>query len=293
MIEVDPAYRHPYAGSFLLTTVSTQTPILLGQWLEALFDPTTVIVPAEQVVPADITPQEQVRLYAGMLEESEALATVVGLRQAGYAAAVRSTAVEIMSIVPESVAHGIIEPGDWIVAANGVPITTTQGLRAQLLAQPARDAAELEIKRADQPLRVTVPLLPPAAPGEPPRIGITVQTIGFAVDLPFPVRIEPHKIGGGPSAGLMFALTVYNLVTPDDLTRGHQVAGTGTIALDGTVGPIGGVAQKVAGAELAGAEYFLAPAENYEQARAAARRIKVVRVASIDEAIAFLRGLAA
>jgi PDZ domain-containing protein len=136
-----------------------------------------------------------------------------------------------------------------------------------------------------------VPLLPAAEPDGPPRIGVSVQSAGYAVDLPFPVQIEPRKIGGGPSAGLMFALTTYNLVTPDDLTRGHRIAGTGTIALDGTVGPVGGVAQKVVAAERAGAEYFLVPRANYASAQHAARRITVVPVANVQEAIAFLRRL--
>ena len=101
----------------------------------------------------------------------------------------------------------------------------------------------------------------------------------------------PLRIIGGPSAGLMFALTVYNMLTPTDLTGGRKIAGTGTISPDGKVGPIGGVTQKVAAAEAVGAEYFLSPAENYPDALAVAKRIKVVQVTTIDEAIAFLQGL--
>jgi PDZ domain-containing protein len=89
----------------------------------------------------------------------------------------------------------------------------------------------------------------------------------------------------------MFTLTVHDMVTPADLTGGRVIAGTGTINLDGTVGPIGGVQQKVAGAEYAGAEYFLSPPENYDDARSVARQIKVVKVATAEEAIQFLRSL--
>jgi len=96
---------------------------------------------------------------------------------------------------------------------------------------------------------------------------------------------------GGPSAGLMFTLTVYNLVTPKDLTGGRKIAGTGTIDMDGTVGPIGGVEQKVAAAEAAGAEYFLSPVENYENARAVARHIQVVKIATVEQAVEFLHSL--
>jgi len=89
----------------------------------------------------------------------------------------------------------------------------------------------------------------------------------------------------------MFTLTVYNLLSPEDLTGGRRVAGTGTISLDGSVGPIGGVEQKVAAAEAAGATYFLCPVDNYADASAVARKIQVVRIASVDEALDFLHGL--
>ncbi len=103
----------------------------------------------------------------------------------------------------------------------------------------------------------------------------------------------PQKIVGGPSAGLMFALTVCNSLSPTDLTGGRRIAGTGTIDADGVVGPIGGVEEKVVAAEDAGAAYFLAPPANYPAALAAARRIKVVEVSSASDALAFLRRLPA
>ena len=105
------------------------------------------------------------------------------------------------------------------------------------------------------------------------------------------MKITPQKIDGGPSAGLMFTLTVYNLVSPDDLTGGRKIAGTGTISPDGTVGPIGGVELKVAAAEAAGAAYFLSPPDNYRAALSVAHRITVVKVATVEEAISFLKTL--
>jgi PDZ domain-containing protein len=118
-----------------------------------------------------------------------------------------------------------------------------------------------------------------------------IGSAGFDVQLPFPVEIVPEKIVGGPSAGLMFTLAVYNAVTSTDITSGRKIAGTGTISLGGTVGPIGGVQQKVAAAEAAGAEYFLSPVENYADALSVARQIIVIKVASVDEALTFLQGL--
>lgn len=131
----------------------------------------------------------------------------------------------------------------------------------------------------------------PAEAGGPPRIGIVILPVGLDVQLAFPVSIQTQKIAGGPSAGLMFALAVYDALSPDDLTHGWKIAGTGTIALDGTVGPIGGIAQKVAGAEWAGAEYFLVPREHEAEARNVAKNIKLIPVSTIQEALAALRAL--
>jgi Lon-like protease len=91
----------------------------------------------------------------------------------------------------------------------------------------------------------------------------------------------------------MFTLTLYNALSSKDLTGGRKIAGTGTINLDGTVGPIGGVKQKVAAAEAVGARYFLSPVENYEDAASVARKIKVIKVATVQRAIEFLQGLPA
>jgi PDZ domain-containing protein len=91
----------------------------------------------------------------------------------------------------------------------------------------------------------------------------------------------------------MFTLTLYNVLSPEDLTGGRKIAGTGTINLDGTVGPIGGVKQKVAAAEAVGASYFLSPVENYEDALSVARHIKVIKIATAQQAIEFLQSLPA
>jgi PDZ domain-containing protein len=226
-----------------------------------------------------------------MLDESETTAIVEGLRLAGYDATTEGKGARVVSILPDSPAKGVLQPGDVIVGLNGQPIRTTSELTNQLMAQDAHAAVPLQIERDGRKMELAVPLIPPSKSGQPPRIGILVESAGFSVQLPFPVEIVPQKISGGPSAGLMFTLTVYNMVTPEDLTGGRKIAGTGTINLDGTVGPIGGVQQKVAGAEIAGAEYFLSPPENYKDARAVARDIQVIKVDTAEQAIQFLRSL--
>jgi PDZ domain-containing protein len=121
-----------------------------------------------------------------------------------------------------------------------------------------------------------------------PLVGITLVDA-----FPFGVQISSGDVGG-PSAGLMFALGLYDLLTPGDLTAGHVVAGTGTIDPDGNVGPIGGIKDKVVAAERAGAEIFLVPAENMAELRGVdTGSMRLVSVSTFQDALDALNGLQA
>lgn len=291
MVSVPPENRYPYTGQFFLTAVVEQTPILLAQWVYGRLSPTADLVSPEQVVPPGITPQELMAHNFRLLVESETIAAAVALRLAGYPVQATGEGVEVISVLPESPARGRLVAGDRIIELNNEPIETVAALTERLATLDPSVPVTLVVERDGRQLEMTTRLMEPRAPDEPARLGITARTVGFDVELPFPVWIEPRKIVGGPSAGLMFTLAIYNLVTPDDLAGGHKIAGTGTISLEGEVGSIGGVAQKVAAAEQAGLEYFLVPAANSEWARRVARDIEVVGVATGQEAIDFLRSL--
>ena len=278
-------------GALLLTTVITQTPITLGQWLWAHISPAYVLVPPERVVPSDMTPQQLIQRNVSMLEESEASAIVVALRLAGFQADVTSTMLQITGVVAESPSARLLQAGDILISAEGVATPSMEILRQQIAQRKAGDQIMLEIERNQQREKFQVMLMPPAEHSQIPRIGVTLQPLGLDTILPFPVSITTQKIVGGPSAGLMFTLAIYDAVTPGDLTHGWKIAGTGTISIDGTVGPIGGIGQKVAGAEWAGAEYFIVPREHEQEARQAAGHIRLIPVSTAQEAIQALQAL--
>jgi Lon-like protease len=291
MVNVPAQYRHTHKGTFILTTVFSNAPILVGEWMLAQVDPAMKVVPPETVVPKNTTVQEQARQDYQMLDDSEATAITVGLRLAGYQTQMIGKGVRVDTILPESHANGILQTGDVITALNGEPIQTTDDLIEKVRAQSGKSTVQLEVERDQAKMELTVPLIPPASPTDTPKIGITIDSAGFDFKPPFPVSIVTQKISGGPSAGLMFTLTVYNVLSAQDLTGGRKIAGTGTINLDGTVGPIGGVKQKVAAAEATGARYFLCPVVNYADAVSVARTIKVIRIATVQDALDFLHGL--
>ena len=131
---------------------------------------------------------------------------------------------------------------------------------------------------------------PSPTEGEPPRIGVLVQTAVDELLLPIDITLTPGVRIGGPSAGLMVGLTVYDLVADEDLLRGRRVAGTGTLDIDGVVGPVGGVPEKTLAAIAAGYDVLLVPAaETAATQRLADGRIDVIGVATLDEAIDRLR----
>jgi PDZ domain-containing protein len=122
-------------------------------------------------------------------------------------------------------------------------------------------------------------------------VGVVLDTVNLDLDLPIDLEIDSRNIGG-PSAGMMYAITVLDLLTPEDLAKGHRIAGTGTISFDETVGAIGGVRQKVFAARSVGAEYIIVPTDNYPDAlTAAGDDIEIVAVATLQDALDFLDSL--
>src|SRR5439155_5404372 len=91
-----------------------------------------------------------------------------------------------------------------------------------------------------------------------PAVGVLLSTANLDVKLPFKVHFR-HEDIGGPSAGFAYALAIYDMLVPADLAHGRQIATTGTIDLDGNVGPIGGIAEKAEAAKGAGATWFVVP----------------------------------
>jgi PDZ domain-containing protein len=291
MVQVPAHLAQHHAGTFILTTVFDQAPIVVAEWLYARYDYAAHLTSAQAIVPATTTPQRQAIQGFHALQESEETAVVVGLNLAGYPASLPLDGAAIVGIAPESKAQGVLQVGDVITAVNGQPVGDPADVPALLGASPAATTATIAVKHGDGVLSRNVPLLRPVDAASPPRIGISLTPVLGMLNVPFPVRIRPRAVDGGSSAGLIFSLAVYNALSSTDLTGGHRIAGTGTVDRHGQVGSIAGVEQKVAAAERAGAEYFLTPPDSYAQARAAAHRITVVPVASAQEAIRFLRTL--
>jgi PDZ domain-containing protein len=171
-----------------------------------------------------------------------------------------------------------------IVEVDGVRVRGRRDASRAIRGAPPGEPIPFVVRSGDGLRRVTLARVR-CVPGEPPVVGVVLIE-----NLPFAVRIESGAIGG-PSAGLAWALGLYDLLTPGELAGGRVVAVTGTIDLEGDVGGVGGIAEKARAAAAAGAELFLLPRADLAEARAAGvEGVRLVPVSTFDEAVAALEG---
>jgi len=248
------------------------------------------IVPAVDVRPPGTTQEQVNQTNKRLIDESKPVAAVVALRAAGYNVDITGQGAEVESILQGMPADGVLQVGDIITAVDGQPIDTTNALIERVRRHQVGDQVTLRIRRDGQDQDVVLGTkTSPTEPGRP-IVGVAVSTYLFEVRMPFPVDIESDNVGGR-SAGFLFALGILDAVTDGDLTRGYYVAGTGTIAADGTVGAVGGAAEKALAAELDGAQIFLVPKDDSAEAGRWVHKIQIVPIERFDDAIAVLCAL--
>ncbi len=274
-------------GAFLLTTVSvTIDTINLFEAVRAWVDPAIETIPREALVGRGLTDDQQDQLNQADMEESKYNAIVVAAQALNLDVSLIPGArvVKVFAGLP---AEGILKEGDVIVAVGGTSVASVTEMSSAIRQKPPGAELPFDVLRSGERKSFTIRTV--ADSGEPSRAIIGIRPAP-AYSLPFDVIIDSQDIVG-PSAGLMFALAIADSLTESDLTRGHRIAGTGTISLDGMVGPIGGVGQKVRAAEHAGAEIFLSPPEDFAAAKATAGKIRVYAVRTIGDAVKLLESL--
>lgn len=280
IIQVDGHEVHDAEGELRMTTVSVTQPeadVHLFTLLHAWLSPADAVVPWDAVYEEDTTTEENKTQGAVQMVSSQDNATAAALTKLGYDV---GRAVEVVAVGDGAPADGVLEVRDLVLAVGGTPVSTPDEAIAQIRETPAGEPVELQIRRDGQEQTVSVT---PEDEGGTPRIG---ATIGVGYTFPFDVKVDIDPAIGGPSAGLMFSLAIYDTLTPGSLTGGAVVAGTGEIGPDGAVGPIGGIQQKIAGADRDGADLFLVPAANCTDALGADNGdMRLVRVETMSQAV--------
>ncbi|TFC09834.1 PDZ domain-containing protein [Cryobacterium algoritolerans] len=274
---------HPTEGSLDLLTVSlVGTPDNRPSWLKvagAWLDPSQAVIPIDVAFPPSVTTKQRDDENQAMMVNSQQDAIAAALTNLGYD---YPTVVSVVSLPKDSPAKGIMKAGDQVVSVNGAAVADIAALRKALKSNGTEAAASIGILREGKALTVQVA---PVKSSGAVVVGINVTT---SYEFPFDVKIQLDRVGG-PSAGMMFALGIIDKLTPGAIQGGANVAGTGTIDQAGTVGPIGGIRQKLEGASEAGVDWFLAPADNCNEVTGhIPGGLKVFAVKTLDDSLAVL-----
>lgn len=292
-------------GAFLLTTVYMGPANLLTYGYASVFDERTELIPKEYIMNEGESSEEYNARQALIMEKSQNEAILVGFQAAGVPIEVKNQGVVVMTVLDNMPAAKVLNIGDVILTIDGKPIRLANDLIDMVKGKKEGDILNLGIKRDGESLSVEVELAAFEREGEvnpdAPKFGIGISPEDFlAIKPSIPVTIDAGAIGG-PSAGLMFSLEIFNQLTVTDWTKGYRIAGTGTITAKGEIGQIGGIEYKVYSADQDNVDIFFVPKDkhtydsNEKKAKEAAARIKtemqLVPVANFKEAVDFLKRL--
>lgn len=296
LITVENGYEED--GSFMLTTVRMgKANIFLYAY--GMFNKYSEIVPVESVQAKDESDEQYMLRQLHYMDTSKLAAIEVAYNEAELPVSFEYYGIYVIGLVENMPAADRLQLGDRIFALDNNKFTTKEEFVEYVNSKQAGDTISVSLTRDGK--QRTEQIVVANYEDEPNKSGIGIILVEDRdIKTTPPVNIETAEIGG-PSAGLMFALEIYNQLTEEDFTRGYDIAGTGTIDSEGNIGRIGGIEQKVVAADKSGAKIFFAPFEkgatnsNFDNAVKAAQQInsemEIVPVDTFQDALQFLKSL--
>ena len=294
-------------GTFSLMTISVAkaTP---ASYVLSKFTDNRKLLPAENVRREGENDKEYNIRQKKLMTGSQFNAITVAFDKAELPVDIQFDGVFVMSVLEKGAADGILELGDKIREVDGVKLKESGEFFTLIGEKKLGDEVAISLERDKKMLDVTLTLK--EIPDSDGRAGLGVR---FEEDRTLTTNPEiDFKTSniGGPSAGLMFTLEIMNQLLDEDMTKGYNIAGTGEMLEDGTVGRIGGADFKVIAASREDVEIFFAPDDdlpdevrevnpgimtNYEEAVKMAEKIgtkmKIVPVKNVDDALEYLATL--
>ncbi|TVL94507.1 PDZ domain-containing protein [Streptomyces sp. SAJ15] len=302
VLQINGRKTYESRGNLNMTTVRVTGADYKMNLFEALYgwaSDEDLVVPRDTIYPKNKTAEQVDQENAEEFTQSQDSAKVAALRELKIKV---TEHVVVQSVFKGTPAEGKLHAGDLIKAVDEKPVRRRDEV-AKLIAEhkpgekvvvsviPAKAAAEARKNGKEPNAEDAVSVTLTTAKDDRDDRAIVGIAPGVDYTLPFRIDIKLADVGG-PSAGLMFALGIVDKLTPEDLTGGKFIAGTGTIDPDGKVGPIGGVEMKTVGARSKGAEYFLTPKDNCAAAaRDTPGGLTLVKVDTIDDAVKALRNI--
>lgn len=287
-ISISGIQTYPTTGELRMTTISVTAPdanlslpeVLISYWM-----PDRVVLPRTAVYRQGASVTDVDNQATQQMSDSQTYAVVAALR----AAQVPVTELPMVNSVQKAgPSAGALQPGDLIQAVDGVAVTTQDQAAAAIRNRHVGQRVTLTIIRAGQTQEQTVTTRASDASPDTPMIGIDIST-GYLYGPKVSFAVDPSV--GGSSAGMMFALATYDRITKGNMVAGEVVAGTGTVDADGKVGPIGGVAEKMAAAQRDHATIFVLPKSNCVNVGTAPAGLRLIAVSTLNEAIGSLQAL--
>ncbi|MDY6048973.1 MAG: S16 family serine protease [Corynebacterium sp.] len=258
IVAITGAPVDPTTGELRMLTISVKSDFTLAQALRFWVDDEEDLVPINQVIPRHKSSEQVERENAEAFTNSESAATLAALNYLNY-----PLETHIVAVSGDGPSAGLLAEGATLTGIDDTAIDVPETAVTYIQSQPVGATVTLHTDAGDIPVTLAE---------NPDRPGTAYAGLLLQADASGDMEIDYHLADvGGPSAGLMFSLGVVDKLDPRQITGGKKVAGTGTIAPDGTVGPIGGGKYKIIAAADAGAEVFLAPRANCAEIVASAR----------------------
>lgn len=273
-------------GELRLTTVVPSGPedkVSIPQLVSAWIDPDKSVYPFRAIYPTEAT-QKSVRQESSVAmvsSQDNAVAAALGALEIPF-----TSVVKIADVVEDGPADGKLEADDILLSVNGTEVDTLEEVTGIVRPLPIGSKVTATVRRDGRELTRTMTTEPSPQDEESSALQVSIAP-GY--EFPIDVELNIDDNIGGPSGGLMFAMGIYDVLTPGPLTAGKVIAGTGEINAQGEVGAIGGIQQKLVGAQDDGAELFLVPAENCAAALEGnydPDQMRLVKATTLEKAIA-------
>ena len=278
LIHVSGHQEFPSQGKLIMTTVRFHAVTAVGA-LVAWLDPHQSLVSQEVLYPSGETSDQETQRSLSQMDQSKIDAAYVVLSRLADYPKEHGDGALVEGVYTGCPAEGKLFAGDSLESIDGVSVHSQKEAGKALDAVPLSDPVTLQVAAAGETHEITLTRRLCAGSDHP------VLGVSLIDSFPFDVQISSGDVGG-PSAGLMWALGLYDLLTPGDLTDGRTIAGTGEIYVDGSVGPIGGIEDKIVAAERAGASVFLVPSKNMAELKGVdTGDMKLVSVSTFQEAL--------
>jgi PDZ domain-containing secreted protein len=292
-LRIDGKSPEPLNGRLFLVGVEEKPVGMLQSWLLSI-DPKVTMEPetdARNRAAQQVHDKEAIKA-------SKEVAAAVAFELLGEPATIRGSGAYDTGVAPGTPGEQFFKFGDRIVRLNDRPVATAADITRMIGSVKPGTTFKFGVRRDEQPLLITAQTVDPA-PGDTihkSRIGLGLNTANLKIELPREVSIETNDVIG-ESAGLAFALDIWDSLSPFNLLRGRYIVATGAVSLDGTVSAIGAARQKAISAQTAGRDLIVVPVGNTDEAVKAIQDTceegddctGVLAVTSVQEAIEFLR----